>query len=112
VLSFVTAIVMFASCTNDFAIYRNFFGDIFGLPANRTLFFLEFIVGFIMLISFILGFINRKCNKISKYLYLLGLIVQVIAYFIVFSMGTRMLLPYYIIMGINIALLLIKPTWF
>lgn len=68
-------------------------------------------IGASTLIAYVLGLISRKTAKISKYLYLLNILILLCGSIILYKYTFKPSLFYYAIIGLTLILLLIKPKW-
>lgn len=72
---------------------------------------IQFYVGIIVFIAFFLGIISKKSHKASKYLYFSAIILEMYAFIKTFLMDYRMSYPFFCIVLLNVALIILKPTW-
>lgn len=109
VLSAMMAVYMICLCDRG---YYNYLGETFGIASEGKNFFsYQFLVGIITAIAFFLGFASRKSNKISKYMYIVNVFLELLFILKLHNFGNAATFITYIIILLNIALLLMKPSW-
>ena len=109
VLSAMMAVYMICLCGRG---YYNYLGETFGIASEGKIFFsYQFLVGIITAIAFFLGFTSRKSNKISKYMYIVNVFLELLFILKLHNFGNAATFITYIIILLNIALLLMKPSW-
>ena len=109
VLSAMMAVYMICLCGRG---YYNYLGETFGIASEGKNFFsYQFLVGIITAIAFFLGFASRKSNKISKYMYIVNVFLELLFILKLHNFGNVATFVTYIIILLNIALLLMKPSW-
>ena len=109
VLSAMMAVYMICLCGRG---YYNYLGETFGIASEGKIFFsYQFLVGIITAIAFFLGFASRKSNKISKYMYIVNVFLELLFILKLHNFGNAATFITYIIILLNIALLLMKPSW-
>lgn len=109
VLSAMMAVYMICLCGRG---YYNYLGETFGIASEGKNFFsYQFLVGIITAIAFFLGFASRKSNKISKYMYIVNVFLELLFILKLHNFGNAATFITYIIILLNIALLLMKPSW-
>lgn len=69
------------------------------------------LVSIITAIAFFLGFADRKSNKVSKYMYIVNVFLELLFILKLYNFGYRATFVTYIIILLNIALLFMKPSW-
>lgn len=69
------------------------------------------LVSIITAIAFFLGFASRKTNKISKYMYIVNVFLELFFILKLHNFGYTATFVTYIIILLNIALLFMKPSW-
>lgn len=113
VLSAMMAVCMICLCSVDGGGgYYNYLGETFGIASEGKNFFsYQLLVGIITAIAFFLGFASRKSNKISKYMYIVNIFLELLFILKLHSFGYAATFVTYIIILLNIALLLMKPSW-
>lgn len=113
VLSAMMAVCMISLCSVvDGGGYYNYLGETFGIVSEGKNFFsYQLLVGIITAIAFFLGFASRKSNKISKYMYIVNVFLELLFILKLHSFGYAATFVTYIIILLNIALLLMKPSW-
>ena len=110
VLSAMMAVCMFV-LVGDYCFY-NYLGETYSLISEgKNLFSYQFLVGIITAIAFFLGFADRKLNKISKYMYIVNVFLELLFILKLHNFGYAATFVIYIIILLNIALLLMKPSW-
>ena len=110
VLSAMMAVCMFV-LVGDYC-YYNYLGETYSLISEgKNLFSYQFLVGIITAIAFFLGFADRKLNKISKYMYIVNVFLELLFILKLHNFGNVATFVTYIIILLNIALLLMKPSW-
>ena len=110
VLSAMMAVCMFV-LVGDYC-YYNYLGETYSLISEgKNLFSYQFLVGIITAIAFFLGFADRKLNKISKYMYIVNVFLELLFILKLHNFGYAATFVIYIIILLNIALLLMKPSW-
>ena len=110
VLSAMMAVCMFV-LVGDYC-YYNYLGETYSLISEgKNLFSYQFLVGIITAIAFFLGFASRKSNKISKYMYIVNVFLELLFILKLHNFGNVATFVTYIIILLNIALLLMKPSW-
>lgn len=110
VLSAMMAVCMFV-LVGDYC-YYNYLGETYSLISEgKNLFSYQFLVGIITAIAFFLGFADRKLNKISKYMYIVNVFLELLFILKLRNFGNAATFVIYIIILLNIALLLMKPSW-
>lgn len=114
VITFVLSVFM-AICMIVLVVdhcYYDYLGDTYSLIAEHDKFFpYQLYVGIITVIAFFLGFITRKSNKVSKYMYIVNVFLELLFILKLYNFGYKVTFVIYIIILINIILLLIKPSW-
>lgn len=109
VLSAMMAVYMICLCGRG---YYNYLGKTFGIVSeDKNFFSYQFLVGIITAIAFFLGFASRKSNKISKYMYIVNVFLELLFILKLHNFGNAATYITYIIILLNIALLLMKPSW-
>ena len=109
VLSAMMAVYMICLCGRG---YYNYLGETFGIVSeDKNFFSYQFLVGIITAIAFFLGFASRKSNKISKYMYIVNVFLELLFILKLHNFGNAATFITYIIILLNIALLLMKPSW-
>ena len=109
VLSAMMAVYMICLCGRG---YYNYLGETFGIASEGKNFFsYQFLVGIITAIAFFLGFTSRKSNKISKYMYIVNVFLELLFILKLHNFGNAATFVTYIIILLNIALLFMKPSW-
>ena len=109
VLSAMMAVYMICLCGRG---YYNYLGETFGIASeDKNFFSYQFLVGIITAIAFFLGFASRKSNKISKYMYIVNVFLELLFILKLHNFGNAATFITYIIILLNIALLLMKPSW-
>ena len=109
-LSAMMAVCMFV-LVGDYC-YYNYLGETYSLISEgKNLFSYQFLVGIITAIAFFLGFADRKLNKISKYMYIVNVFLELLFILKLHNFGNVATFVTYIIILLNIALLLMKPSW-
>ena len=109
-LSAMMAVCMFV-LVGDYCFY-NYLGETYSLISEgKNLFSYQFLVGIITAIAFFLGFASRKSNKISKYMYIVNVFLELLFILKLHNFGYAATFVIYIIILLNIALLLMKPSW-
>ena len=109
-LSAMMAVCMFV-LVGDYC-YYNYLGETYSLISEgKNLFSYQFLVGIITAIAFFLGFADRKLNKISKYMYIVNVFLELLFILKLHNFGYAATFVIYIIILLNIALLLMKPSW-
>ena len=113
VLSAMMAVCMRCLCSVDGGGgYYNYLGETFGIASEGKNFFsYQFLVGIITAIAFFLGFTSRKSNKISKYMYIVNVFLELLFILKLHNFGNAATFVTYIIILLNIALLFMKPSW-
>ncbi len=113
VLSAMMAVCMICLCSVDGGGgYYNYLGETFGIASEGKNFFsYQFLVGIITAIAFFLGFTSRKSNKISKYMYIVNVFLELLFILKLHNFGYAATFVTYIIILLNIVLLFIKPSW-
>lgn len=113
VLSAMMAVCMICLCSVDGGGgYYNYLGETFGIASEGKNFFsYQFLVGIITAIAFFLGFTSRKSNKISKYMYIVNVFLELLFILKLHNFGNAATFVTYIIILLNIVLLFIKPSW-
>lgn len=113
VLSAMMAVCMICLCSVDGGGgYYNYLGETFGIASEGKNFFsYQFLVGIITAIAFFLGFTSRKSNKISKYMYIVNVFLELLFILKLHNFGNAATFVTYIIILLNIALLFMKPSW-
>ena len=92
--------------------YYNYLGETYSLISEGKNFFsYQLLVGIITAIAFFLGFASRKSNKISKYMYIVNVFLELLFILKLHSFGNAATFVTYIIILLNIALLFMKPSW-
>ena len=110
VLSAMMAVCMFV-LVGDYCFY-NYLGETYSLISEgKNLFSYQFLVCIITAIAFFLGFADRKLNKISKYMYIVNVFLELLFILKLHNFGYAATFVIYIIILLNIALLLMKPSW-
>lgn len=113
VLSAMMAVCMICLCSVDGGGgYYNYLGETFGIASEGKNFFsYQFLVGIITAIAFFLGFASRKSNKVSKYMYIVNVFLELLFILRLRNFGYAATFVTYIIILLNIVLLFIKPSW-
>ena len=113
VLSAMMAVCMICLCSVDGGGgYYNYLGETFGIASEGKNFFsYQLLVGIITAIAFFLGFASRKTNKISKYMYIVNVFLELFFILKLHNFGYAATFVTYIIILLNIALLFMKPSW-
>lgn len=113
VLSTMMAVCMICLCSVDGGGgYYNYLGETFGIASEGKNFFsYQLLVGIITAIAFFLGFASRKTNKISKYMYIVNVFLELFFILKLHNFGYAATFVTYIIILLNIALLFMKPSW-
>lgn len=92
--------------------YYNYLGETYSLISEGKNFFsYQLLVGIITAIAFFLGFASRKSNKVSKYMYILNVFLELLFILKLHNFGNAATFITYIIILLNIALLFMKPSW-
>lgn len=114
IITFVLSAMM-AGCMlllNGGYCYYNYLGENYSLISEGKNFFsYQLLVSIITAIAFFLGFASRKSNKISKYMYIVNIFLELLFILKLHSFGYAATFVTYIIILLNIALLLMKPSW-
>ena len=114
VITFVLSALM-AGCMlllNGGYCYYNYLGENYSLISEGKNFFsYQLLVSIITAIAFFLGFASRKSNKISKYMYIVNVFLELLFILKLHNFGYAATFVIYIIILLNIALLLMKPSW-
>ena len=114
VITFVLSALM-AGCMlllNGGYCYYNYLGENYSLISEGKNFFsYQLLVSIITAIAFFLGFASRKSNKISKYMYIVNVFLELLFILKLHNFGNAATFITYIIILLNIALLLMKPSW-
>lgn len=114
VITFVLSVFM-AICMIVLVVdhcYYDYLGDTYSLIAEHDKFFpYQLYIGIITVIAFFLGFITRKSNKVSKYMYIVNVFLELLFILKLYNFGYKVTFVTYIIILINIALLFVKPSW-
>ena len=114
VITFVLSALM-AGCMlllNGGYCYYNYLGENYSLISEGKNFFsYQLLVSIITAIAFFLGFASRKSNKISKYMYIVNVFLELLFILKLHNFGNAATFVTYIIILLNIALLLMKPSW-
>ena len=114
VITFVLSAMM-AGCMlllNDGYCYYNYLGENYSLISEGKNFFsYQLLVSIITAIAFFLGFASRKSNKISKYMYIVNVFLELLFILKLHNFGNAATFVTYIIILLNIALLFMKPSW-
>ena len=114
VITFVLSAMM-AGCMlllNGGYCYYNYLGENYSLISEGKNFFsYQLLVSIITAIAFFLGFASRKSNKISKYMYIVNVFLELLFILKLHNFGNVATFVTYIIILLNIALLLMKPSW-
>ena len=113
VLSAMMVVCMICLCSVDGGGgYYNYLGETFGIASEGKNFFsYQLLVGIITAIAFFLGFASRKTNKISKYMYIVNVFLELFFILKLHNFGYAATFVTYIIILLNIALLFMKPSW-
>lgn len=113
VLSAMMAVCMICLCSVDGGGgYYNYLGETFGIASEGKNFFsYQLLVGIITAIAFFLGFASRKSNKVSKYMYIVNVFLELLFILRLHNFGYAATFVTYIIILLNIALLFMKPSW-
>lgn len=113
VLSAMMAVCMMYLCSVDGGGgYYNYLGETFGIASEGKNFFsYQLLVGIITAIAFFLGFASRKSNKVSKYMYIVNVFLELLFILKLRNFGYAATFVTYIIILLNIVLLFIKPSW-
>lgn len=113
VLSAMMAVCMICLCSVDGGGgYYNYLGETFGIASEGKNFFsYQLLVGIITAIAFFLGFASRKSNKVSKYMYIVNVFLELLFILKLHNFGYAATFVTYIIILLNIALLFMKPSW-
>lgn len=92
--------------------YYNYLGENYSLISEGKNFFsYQLLVSIITAIAFFLGFASRKSNKISKYMYIVNVFLELLFILKLHNFGNAATFVTYIIILLNIALLFMKPSW-
>lgn len=92
--------------------YYNYLGETYSLISEGKNFFsYQLLVGIITAIAFFLGFASRKSNKVSKYMYIVNVFLELLFILKLRNFGYAATFVTYIIILLNIVLLFIKPSW-
>ena len=114
VITFVLSALM-AGCMlllNGGYCYYNYLGENYSLISEGKNFFsYQLLVSIITAIAFFLGFASRKSNKISKYMYIVNVFLELLFILKLHNFGNVATFVTYIIILLNIALLFMKPSW-
>lgn len=114
VITFVLSAMM-AGCMlllNGGYCYYNYLGENYSLISEGKNFFsYQLLVSIITAIAFFLGFTSRKSNKISKYMYIVNVFLELLFILKLHNFGNAATFVTYIIILLNIALLFMKPSW-
>lgn len=114
VITFVLSAMM-AGCMlllNGGYCYYNYLGENYSLISEGKNFFsYQLLVSIITAIAFFLGFASRKSNKISKYMYIVNVFLELLFILKLHNFGNAATFVTYIIILLNIALLFMKPSW-
>lgn len=113
VLSAMMAVCMICLCSVDGGGgYYNYLGETFGIVSEGKNFFsYQLLVSIITAIAFFLGFASRKSNKVSKYMYIVNVFLELLFILKLHNFGNAATFVTYIIILLNIALLFMKPSW-
>lgn len=111
-LSFIMAIFMLYAYDSKFIFNSS---SSFSLP-EAILYgigpsFIQIIICIITFIAFFLGFVSRKTNKVSKYLYFINILLESIYAISLYCINYKLNYQFYVILVLNIILFLIKPKW-
>lgn len=111
-LSFIMAIFMLYAYDSKFIFNSS---SSFNLP-EAILYgigpsFIQIIICIITFIAFFLGFVSRKTNKVSKYLYFINILLESIYAISLYCINYKLNYQFYVILVLNIILFLIKPKW-
>ncbi len=111
-LSFIMAIFMLYAYDSKFIFNSS---SSFSLPEailyGIGLSFIQIIICIITFIAFFLGFVSRKTNKVSKYLYFINILLESIYAISLYCINYKLNYQFYVILVLNIILFLIKPKW-
>ncbi len=114
VITFVLSALM-AGCMlllNGGYCYYNYLGENYSLISEGKNFYsYQLLVSIITAIAFFLGFASRKSNKISKYMYIVNVFLELLFILKLHNFGNAATFVTYIIILLNIALLFMKPSW-
>lgn len=114
VITFVLSAMM-AGCMlllNGGYCYYNYLGENYSLISEGKNFFsYQLLVSIITAIAFFLGFASRKSNKVSKYMYIVNVFLELLFILKLHNFGNTATFVTYIIILLNIALLFMKPSW-
>lgn len=92
--------------------YYNYLGENYSLISEGKNFFsYQLLVSIITAIAFFLGFASRKSNKVSKYMYIVNVFLELLFILKLRNFGYAATFVTYIIILLNIVLLFIKPSW-
>ena len=114
IITFVLSALM-AGCMlllNGGYCYYNYLGENYSLISEGKNFFsYQLLVSIITAIAFFLGFASRKSNKVSKYMYIVNVFLELLFILKLHNFGNTATFVTYIIILLNIALLFMKPSW-
>lgn len=114
IITFVLSAMM-AGCMlllNGGYCYYNYLGENYSLISEGKNFFsYQLLVSIITAIAFFLGFASRKSNKVSKYMYIVNVFLELLFILKLHNFGNTATFVTYIIILLNIALLFMKPSW-
>ena len=114
IITFVLSALM-AGCMlllNGGYCYYNYLGENYSLISEGKNFYsYQLLVSIITAIAFFLGFASRKSNKISKYMYIVNVFLELLFILKLHNFGNTATFVTYIIILLNIALLFMKPSW-
>lgn len=114
IITFVLSALM-AGCMlllNGGYCYYNYLGENYSLISEGKNFFsYQLLVSIITAIAFFLGFASRKSNKVSKYMYIVNVFLELLFILKLHNFGNTATFVTYIIILLNIALIFMKPSW-
>ena len=114
IITFVLSALM-AGCMlllNGGYCYYNYLGENYSLISEGKNFYsYQLLVSIITAIAFFLGFASRKSNKVSKYMYIVNVFLELLFILKLHNFGNTATFVTYIIILLNIALLFMKPSW-
>lgn len=110
VLSAMMAVCMFVLASGH--CYYDYLGDTYSLiDDGRKFISYPLFVSMITAIAFFLGFASRKSNKVSKYMYIVNVFLELLFILKLHNFGNTATFVTYIIILLNIALLFMNPSW-
>ncbi len=113
-VSFLMAIWMagfLASYTISNSVGSFRYSDVLAYTFRERASLIQITVGFITLISFFIGLLSRKMNKVSKILYLVNFALEGYFLFLIHSCGFKSSAYILILVGLNLILFLLRPRW-